>query len=87
MLTTFTKLSYRPPTSLHDLISCQKGLGLAYRKSECLGIAQIVQPEALIFWEGSRMAPYHKKFTANYQLRIFLKSYSSGLGRYAFAAS
>ena len=30
-------------------ISCQKGLGLAHRKSECLGIVQEVQPEALNF--------------------------------------
>ena len=36
-------------SKLHDLISCQKGLGLAHRKSECLGIVQEVQPEALNF--------------------------------------
>lgn len=33
-----------PPSNQLDLISRQKGLGLAYHKSECLGIVQIVQP-------------------------------------------
>ena len=31
------------------LICCQKGLDVAHRKSECLGIVQEVQPEALNF--------------------------------------
>ena len=60
-LLKFFKFTNNPPSSQHDPICCQKGLGLAYRKSESLGIVQEVQPEALNFWDGSRMTPFHNK--------------------------
>ena len=53
------------PTPAHLIqrtISCQKGSDLAYRKSECPRIVQIVQPRVLSFWDRSKMTPYHKKY-------------------------
>ena len=49
-----------PPQSARN-ICCQKGLDLAYRKSEHPRIVQEVQPRVLSFWDRSKMTPYHNK--------------------------
>ena len=55
-------------------ISCQKGLGLAYRKRIDSGIVPKYCPESITFWDGSKMTPYHKKFLEVLTLTLNLKA-------------
>ena len=42
---------------LHDLISCQKGLDLFYRKRRSPRDSTEVQPVGSYFWDGTKICP------------------------------